>query len=783
VLSLSGGAGAQSLETAAPAAEQPVPLRLSRQLNINARPDGESHPAMVLNADQLTSRIDQETVAQGKAELRYGDLLLRADTLRYDETQDLAHADGHVEISHSGSVVKGPSLQLYVQRFEGEILNPNYFFSATGGGGHADSLRFLDSSRIRAERATYSSCPVTEEHPEPAWQLSTSSLSMNFEANEGVATDAVLRFQGVPILAAPSLSFPLGEGRKSGWLPPVIGLDNRSGFEFGLPYYWNIAPQRDATFTPYVMTQRGAGMASEFRYLEPGQSGMLNLDLLPHDRLMGRGRWDFRLNMDGNVGDGWSYKSRVEQVSDDDYWIDMPSRMKSATPRLLPTDFQLSKSSSFNWAQVQTYARVEYWQALQGLDPTVQFATPFQRTPQVGLRLNSSADDVVLMGYRPWGRPAQLEGGLELEYNRFTRPLEHLISDPDGGERVHLLSHVSLPLGGSAWWLVPKLSVNMAAYSLDTPIADGQTRMYRGIPTFSLDNGWVFERDTSLLGHSMVQSLEPRAMYVLTPYVAQSQFPQFDSAPKDFNFDSIYAENQFSGVDRVSDANQLTLGVTSRWLDTELGDEVLRLGLAQRLLFSPQNVTPDNVPVNSHVSDLLLLGSTHLDKRWWLDGTLEYNSSTNEVAREVLGARYSPGPFRTVSAAYRLTRNQSEQVEVAWQWPLSGQVEPPAPRASGAASCGGAWYSAGRLQYSLYDRRLINSVMGFEYNAGCWILRLGAERLSTGQASTNTSFLVQIELVGLSTLGSNALQVLKDNIPGYRSLSSDRSANSRSSYD
>jgi len=271
VLGLSGGAGAQSLETAAPVVQQQVPLRLSRQLNVNARPDGESHPAMVLDADQLSSHIDQETVAQGHAELRYGDLLLRADSLRYDETQDLAHAEGHVEISHSGSLIKGPSLQLYVQRFEGEILDPNYFFSATGGGGHADRLRFLDSSRIRAERATYSSCPVTEEHPEPAWQLSTSSLSMNFEANEGVATDAVLRFQGVPILAAPSLSFPLGEGRKSGWLPPVVGLDNRSGFELGLPYYWNIAPQRDATFTPYVMAQRGAGLGTEFRYLEPGR--------------------------------------------------------------------------------------------------------------------------------------------------------------------------------------------------------------------------------------------------------------------------------------------------------------------------------------------------------------------------------------------------------------------------------------------------------------------------------------------------------------------------------
>jgi LPS-assembly protein len=142
-------------------------------------------------------------------------------------------------------------------------------------------------------------------------------------------------------------------------------------------------------------------------------------------------------------------------------------------------------------------------------------------------------------------------------------------------------------------------------------------------------------------------------------------------------------------------------------------------------------------------------------------------------------ARYSPGPFRTVSTAYRLARGQSEQVELAWQWPLYGQDV----RRAAGANCSGAWYSAGRVQYSLRDKRLTDSVLGVEYDAGCWVLRVGAERLSTGRAETNTRLMLQLELVGLSQLGSNALKVLKDNIPGYRQLSSDRSASLEAPYD
>ena len=769
----------QALQAQTPSDDQivaPLRLRPSKAISSAASRD-DTKPALVLSAQQLNSQVDQEITAEGAVELRYGELLLRADTLRYGQADDLAVAQGHVEVSKGGNIFKGPSLRLYVNRFEGEFVQPKYFFSQTGGGGRAERVTFTDAKHVRAESGTYSSCPAVDD-TEPAWQISARSLAMDFEANEGVATGAVLRFLGVPILAAPALSFSLGGARKSGWLPPNISLDNRSGFEFGLPYYWNIAPQRDATFTPFLMTRRGPGLDSEFRYLEALHAGQVSLSWVPKDQVANRSRWAFNLNQEGNAGMDWRYRLRTERVSDDDYWKDMPRRLQSQTQRLLASDWSLNRKRELSWGEIQAYARIQRWQALQGTDPASRFETPYQRTPQIGIRMATAADDAVLDAFRPWGRKARLEGALELEYNRFDLSHDALADQLQTGQRMHVLGHLSAPLGGASWWLIPRVAVNAAAYSLHLPRADGRKSMGRVIPTFSLDQGWVFERDTRLFGNALRQTLEPRLLYVNTPFRAQQNLPNFDAAGKDFNFDSIYAENQFSGVDRVSDANQLSVGATSRWVNPEKGEEVLRLGLVQRFQFRDQLITPDGQPVTERFSDLLLLGAARVNDHWWADGAVQLNAETGRSVRSVMRARYSPGPFRTVSVAYRLARGQSEQVELAWQWPLYGQTERriAAGGSGGSKNCGGAWYSAGRVQYSLVDKRLTDSLLGVEYDAGCWLMRVGIERQSTGRAETNTRLMLQLELVGLSQLGSNALNVLRDNIPGYRRLSSDRSA-------
>lgn len=768
------GAGVRAQAPDAPAENgPPSPPQLIPDRKLQPAPGGEAGRRLpiVLRANEIRARPNLDAVAEGDAEFRRGGTVIQSDRLSYDQAEDLAVARGHVRIEREGSVYWGPELQLRVQRFEGFFLEPEFELLQFGSGGRADRIDFLDSSRAHLKNALYTSCP-RDGGAEPAWVLEAREVRMDFDANEGVAEGAVLRFLGTPILAGPEISFPLTDERKSGWLPPSIGLDSRSGLELTVPYYWNIAPNRDATIAPWLSTRRGLGVQSQFRYLEPSLGGTLDLDLLPNDRVAGRSRGAWHWQHEGRLGSSATYAADMRRVSDDGWWKDFPDARRSLTPRLLSSAADVEQPLRLGDAEGLAYLRVQRWQVLQDSDQRV--FSPYQRSPQTGVRLGGSA--------------AGLDYSAETEFNRFTLPS----GEDDGtrltGDRVHLLASVAHRFGDPGWWLEPRLALNAAGYRTDQRMADGDRSASRSVPTFSLDFGVELERETSGFGRALRQTLEPRLLYVRTPYEKQSDLPNFDSFGKDFNFQSIYSPNVFSGVDRVSDANQLTAGVTSRVVDAGNGKELFRLGVVQRYLFTDQRVTlqadgtPDGQTYDRRFSDVLLLGSTSLLPSWTLDGTVQYSPEISRTVRSVVGARYSPGPFRTISTTYRFARGLSEQVEVGWQWPLWGRVPTAAGRgarsgvvaAAAAGSCSGTWYGVGRFNYSMRDSRITDSILGVEYDAGCWIGRFVAERLSTGRSEATTRLMFQLELVGLSRLGSNPLGVLKDNIPGYTLLREDR---------
>jgi LPS-assembly protein len=228
------------------------------------------------------------------------------------------------------------------------------------------------------------------------------------------------------------------------------------------------------------------------------------------------------------------------------------------------------------------------------------------------------------------------------------------------------------------------------------------------------------------------------------------------------------------GNDRISDSNMLTLGVTTRFLNPDTGAEALRLGVAQRLRFSDQNVNlPGDVPVYDRISDVLLGGSLNWDSRFSLDGTVQFNPKTERSIRSTLQGHYSPGNYRTLSAAYRFQRDLSEQIDLGWQWPLNV-----------ASPDRGRWYSVGRLNYSMNESKLVDSVVGFEYDAGCWLGRVVLERLQTSTITATQRLMFQLEFVGFSRLGVNPLKSLKDNISGYQNLRDPPAVPSRfSNYD
>jgi LPS-assembly protein len=290
-----------------------------------------------------------------------------------------------------------------------------------------------------------------------------------------------------------------------------------------------------------------------------------------------------------------------------------------------------------------------------------------------------------------------------------------------------------------------------------------------------------------------VQTLEPRAFYVYTPYRDQNLFPKYDTAAADFNFATIYSENSYIGNDRIADNNLLTLGLTSRLLDPETGNEALRLGMAQRLRFKDQRVTlnPGDAPVIDRVSDQLFGASVNWTPQWTLSSTVQYNPRDKTSDRSTVGARYNPGRYRTFSAAYRFQRDVSEQLDIGWQWPLNdfwgdkGQDLGP-----GRGQGEGRWYSVGRLNYNLRDHRMVDALIGFEYDAGCWLGRIVVDRLQTGATTiatgvtpgaSTTSISFQLEFVGFSRVGFGATpqRLFKQNIPRFENLRDPQATPSR----
>ncbi|HET9823661.1 MAG TPA: LPS assembly protein LptD [Burkholderiaceae bacterium] len=717
--------------------------------------------AIEVQAAAIEGRPDRELKAQGGVELRRGDLVIRTERLDYDHVRNRLRAQGQVEAQTArGDRFAGTLLDLDLDLFEGFLERPEYWFARSGAGGRAQRVDFLDRERSLITAADYTSCR-RDGQGVPAWLLSSDSLRLDFAANEGIAKGAVLRFQGVPILAWPALSFPITGERKSGWLPPALNLDSKSGLELGVPWYWNIAPQRDATLTPVAYTKRGLGVEAEFRYLEATHGGEVQLHWIPHDRVAAEERRALQWRQSGTAlgsgEDAVRWRHQGLRVSDDAYWKDFARGLRSFTPRLLP----LAASVERDWNPLPgwsttAYGRVQLWQVLQDPDPSVLIAAPYDRAPQIGWRGQG----------RPWTSGPDL--GFELEFNRFVLTSHDAPGTRPEGQRGHLRLDLTQRWRTSWAWMAPHLGLNLASYRTDAPMPDGRTRASRSIPTFSLDGGLLFERPTRWFGRAVTQTLEPRVLYVNTPLRDQSALPLWDTAAKDFNVDSLFSENAFTGVDRVTDAHQVTAGLTTRWIDARSGIEWMRLGVAQRYLLRDQYVTPDGQPLTQRLSDLLVVGSARASARWTFDAAVQYGSQNDRVNRSVISARYSAGPFRVLSAHYRLTRNASEQLDLGWQWPMYRRE---APARDG---CGGTLYGVGRINYSMRDSRITDSLAGLEYDAGCWIGRVVAERVSTGRAAATTRLMLQLELVGLSRLGSNPLSVLKDNIPGYTLLRDER---------
>ena len=738
----------------------PDALRTSAQLDETVSTAQKRQAPVFLQGERMSGHTDLETVIEGDAVMRKADTVIHADTLAYDQPTDMARASGNVRINRAGNRYEGPLVEFKVERFEGFFQQPTYHFARGEGHGEAARADFLDENHTVVHEATYTTC---RRLPGPSWLpdwvLRAATITLDNDEEVGLAENAYLYFKGLPILPVPPISFPLTEKRKSGLLPLTFGYDNLSGTTLAQPYYWNIAPNHDATITPTLMTTRGVDVGVNYRYLEPGYAGRVFVDSMPSDKLRDLDRWGLVLNHSGSISTGLpnlapvAVALNISRVSDNNYWRDFSSPETTLTQRLLPADALASWSSG----AVSGTVHLLQWQVLQDLDAPI--VPPYDRMPQITAHYGQS-------------NVRGVDWSIDGDFTQF-QANSSLTGQPNA-QRGFALAQISRPWLAPQGFITPKLQLHASAYQFDAMLADGSQSASRLVPTFSLDSGLVLERESAWLGRNFVQTLEPRAFYVYTPYRNQSLLPNYDTGLADFNFASIYLENAFVGNDKISDNNLLTMGLTTRFLDPDSGSQYARFALAQRLRLDPQLVTINTAtkPAAEGLSDVLLGAEANLNERWSLDSVTQYNPLTDQSVRSTVGVRYNPGNYRVINAAYRFQRDVSEQVDVSWQWPINDLWgERGKELGAGRGQGDGRYYALGRMNYSMDQSKLIDTLLGVEYDAGCWLARVVFARTQTSNSTAVERWIFQLEFVGFTRVGTaDPRATLTQNISRYQNL-------------
>ena len=717
-----------------PAAADYVSLLPSSQLTFPTT--ATKTPPMFLRADNLTGVENVWVDADGHVEMRRGPGVMTAEHMHYTFADDTVKANGNVCLIQQGLNLNGPDLFMHLQPQTGSMNQATYeyrsptpvTFSDDGkhsinfARGSASSINLAGEDHYQLYNATYTTCQPGDND----WYLKLHELTLDTASQIGTAHGATLEFKDTPILWTPWINFPLNDARRSGFLSPVIGTTGNSGASITLPWYWNIAPNYDATFNPTVISKRGFELGGEFRYLTPTMNGTINGDFLP-DKLTGTDRWDSFIQHNETFADGVSGHVIYQAVSDNNFFRDLSNQLSFTSLAILDQEAGASWTTQYGTGSVL----VQQFQTLQ--DPNAPIIPPYARMPEL-----------------TWVTDKPIIGGAEFNlYSDLTRFVHPTLVN---GDRFVFNPSVSLPMMTPFGYITPKVGIDYTAYQLGINNTTNQSRYSRTLPVVSVDSGMYFDRDTNLFGRDYTQSLEPRLYYVYIPYQNQSQLPNFDTALLDpINYATLFTENRFVGYDRINDANEMTMAMTSRFTDNETGLERFRVSVGERFYFSPEQVTlPGIAPITSSSSDILADIGGQINDHWRAETAISYNTNSGQTDDESFIINYQPARGKVINISYRSLAGELNQIDISTQWPLSSR-----------------WYALMEYDYSLLDSSLVQGLAGLEYNAGCWAIRTVFQTIAIAANTTSTSFFIQLELNGLGNLGSNPLEALNLSIPGY----------------
>lgn len=757
---------------------------LEKPVNPDALLNKSSTEGIIIEGDKLELHIDRKLRVLGNASILRGKQSIQGDLIEYDTQNDALSVIGNTSIDVGNAKLTGPDLRMNLSDSIGEMhdasimlthgktailpgsstsnaapfyqysgqlqnlpnsantalssnppnklnaneydlsnqQNPNSALSShlPQSRGDAKAIFFEGQDKKRLVDARYTTCAAGVED----WYIKASEIRLNDYTESGVAKNAYIEFKGVPLIYTPWISFSYNNQRKSGLLAPTFGSTSRSGFELSTPFYWNIAPNMDATLATRVLSKRGIQLQGEFRYLEENFSGIDNLEYLPNDSISNENRYYANLKHQHNFGSGWSGGYDIERVSDNQYFSDLSTRIVTTSRINLPQQFHLDYASEA-W---QFNALAQKYQTLDNV------SFPYERLPQL-----------TLIGNKYYG---------DIHTNLYTQ-LVNFDTNKDSplkvtGTRFTLYPSISLPFIRPYGYVTPKIGIHHTLYSLNN-IANNLESQQRTLPIFSVDSGLYFDRDVKLARSHYSQTLEPRMFYVYIPDKKQSNIPIFDTSESDLNFSSLFSENQFTGNDRVNNANQLSVALTTRLIESSTGTQRLSASVGQRYYFRDQVVSLPGANLRKNNSSDIIAGLTaNLKTHLNVDAFWQYNTDNSNAVRTTIASRYSPEPGKALNLSYSYRQDSLNQFDVSGQWPL-----------------GRGWYGVGRVNYSLRDNHLIETLAGVEYDAGCWQTRTVIQRVSPATANANYALFFQLELGGLASIGSNPLNLIRRSIPGY----------------
>jgi LPS-assembly protein len=678
-----------------------------------------------IESDSATLGADGDALVSGRVRVLQDDRRIDADSVTYDRRTGRIGVKGSVDFEDPKLRVRSDSGS-YLQSGGADFSEAAFQLFDRRGRGFAHHIDVQPGGKLSLEGVRYTTCPEGAQD----WMLHASSIKLDTAREQGAARDAYLVFKGVPLFYTPYLSFPLGAARQSGFLYPNFSHTGNNGYAASVPYYFDLAPNYDLTLTPGYMSARGADLAGEYRYLTDDSHGRIAATFLPDDSQTHGGRNFLQFSDLTDLNAHNRIDVDVASVSDSNYFQDFAVGSAETSVTFLQRHASYLYRDDV-WridAQLQNFQTIDI-----AVDPTLR---PYSRVPQV--------DAQALWPLADTG----------LEFSLRSEAVDFLREVGTTGARLDLAPELRWSRRTAGYFFVPAIGWNLTQYDLQRVAPGGSTAPTLALPYGRLDTGLVFERDDAASGRP-TQTIEPRMVYSYVPYRDQSGLPVFDTAVPDLNLTELYQTNRYVGGDRIGDANQLSLGVTTRWLDGSTGRQYLSATVGQTRYFSTPRVTlPGEAPHPYDGSDII--GDVTLTAYRDVNVKMDYQWSpySNTVQKSEVSVQYRPDAARLVNLGYRFQHDVLDQWDGSFAWPILKR-----------------WRAVGRLVYSVMDRQTIEQVAGIEYTSCCWRVQLVQRRYVVNRTGAlDTSVGLQIELLGLSSVRETSDSFLQRAIGGYSAV-------------